>query len=149
MAATTEGAIKAHLEGLGLGLPIFREGPRPGQAPPYGVVQQESIAVEPSGNGDYGDPNADLPIVETLTVDLIQAARTHTSARIARSAERYGLAEVVAAALNGCTLPAAPSPVTAVRARDIQRFPVADNRIRESITVHVHRTLRRSEVTPA
>ncbi len=149
MAATTEGAIKAYCESLGFGVPFFREGPRPGQAPPYGVVQRENIAVEASGNGDYGDPNADVTVVETLTVDVIQHARTKTSVTTARNAERYGLAEAYAAALNGCTLPAAPSPVTAVRARDIDRFPIADNRIRESITVLVHRTLRRTEVTPA
>lgn len=28
MAATTEGALKAFLEGLGSGVPFFREGPR-------------------------------------------------------------------------------------------------------------------------
>jgi hypothetical protein len=148
MAATTEGAVKAFCEGLGLGVPFFREGPREGQAPPFGVVQRQNIAVEGSGTGDYGDPNAEVTVIETITIDLIQPARVKVSARVAKNRERYGLAEVYAAALNGCTLPAAPSPVTAVRVQDIDRFPVADNRIRESITVHVHRTLRRSEVVP-
>ncbi|MFD4558969.1 hypothetical protein ACFWP5_32400 [Streptomyces sp. NPDC058469] len=148
MAATTEGAVKAFCEGLGFGVPFFREGPREGQAPPFGVVQQENLAVSPSGNGDYGDPDAEIQVVETITVDLIQPAREKTTVRVAKNAERYGLAEVYAAALNGCTLPASPSPVTAVRVQDIDRFPVEKNRIRESITVLVHRTLRRSEVVP-
>ena len=149
MAATTEGAIKAYCEALGFGVPFFREGPRDGQAAPYGVVQRENIAIDRSGTGDYGDPNAEVTVIETLTVDIIQPARAKASERVAKNAERYGLAEAYAAALNGCTLPAAPSQVTAVRVQDIDRFPVADNRIRESITVHVHRTLRRSEVIPA
>lgn len=149
MAATTEGAIKAYLEGLALGVPFFREGPRTGQAPPYGLVQRQNIRMNTAANGDFGDPNADLSVVELLTVDLIQPARVQTSATVAKNAERYGLAEVLAAALHGCTLPAAPSPVTAVRVQDVDRFPVADNKIRESITVEVHRRLRRSEVVPA
>lgn len=149
MAATTEGAIKAFCEGLALGIPFFREGPREGQAAPYGVIQRETITLNAVANGDYGDPDAELTVIETLTVDLVQPARAKTTERVAKNAERYGLAEAYAAALNGCTLPAAPSPVTAVRVQDIDRFPVADNRIRESITVHVHRSLRRSEVIPA
>lgn len=148
MAATTEGAIKAFLEGLGSGVPFFREGPRTGQAPPYGVIERQSLRLNTAANGDFGDPNADIAVVELVTVDLIQPARVKTSASVARNAERYGLAEVLAAALHGCSLPAAPSPVTAVRVQDIDRFPVADNKVRESITVEVHRRLRRSEVIP-
>jgi hypothetical protein len=149
MAATTEGALKAFLEGLGSGVPFFREGPRPGQAAPYGVIQREDIRLNAAANGDFGDPNAELAVVEILTVDLIQNARAKTSATVARNAERYGLAEVLATALHGCRLPAAPTPITAVKVQDIDRFPVEDNRIRESITVEVHRPLRRTEVIPA
>lgn len=149
MAATTEGALKAFLEGLGSGVPFFREGPRPGQAPPYGVIQHEDIRLNTTANGDFGDPDADLSVVEVLTVDLLQPARAKVTSRLARNAERYGLAEVIAAALHGCQLPAAPSKVYGVRVQDIDRFPVADNQLRESITVEVHRELRRTEVIPA
>jgi hypothetical protein len=149
MAATTEGAIKARLEALGSGVPFFREGPRPGQAAPYGVIQRQDIRLNATANGDFGDPDADLSVVEILTVDLIQPARTKVNTRLAKNAERYGLAEVIAAALHGCQLPDAPSKVTAVRVQDIDRFPVTDNRLRESITVEVHRELRRTEVIPA
>jgi hypothetical protein len=148
MAATTEGAIKAYLEGLGSGVPFFREGPREGQAPPFGVIQREDIRLNTAATGDFGDPNADVTVVEILTIDLIQPARTKASARVAKNAERYGLAEVLAAALHGCQLLAAPTPITAVKVQDIDRFPIADNRIRESITVEVHRPLRRTEVIP-
>jgi len=148
MAATTEGAIKARLEALGSGVPFFREGPRPGQTPPYGVVQRQDIRLNTVANGDFGDPSADLAVVEILTVDLIQPARAKVNTRLAKNAERYGLAEVLAAALHGCQLPDAPSPVTAVRVQDIDRFPVANNEVRESITVEVHRPLRKTEVVP-
>ncbi|MEU7431087.1 hypothetical protein AB0B07_09550 [Streptomyces sioyaensis] len=149
MAATTEGALKARLESLAFGVPAFRDGPREGQAPPYIVIEQQDIQLNTAANGDFGDPDADLAVVEILTVDLIQHARTKTGARTARNAERYGLAETIAVALHGCSLPAASFPVTAVRVRDIDRFPIADNRIRHSITVEVHRPLSRTEVTPA
>lgn len=149
MAATTEGALKAFLEGLGSGVPFFREGPRPGQTPPFGVIERQDIALNAIANGDVGDPDAGITVIETLTVDLVQNARVKTSSATARNAERYGLAEVLAVALHGCTLPEAPTPITAVRVADIDRFAVEGNRIRESITIRVHRELRRSEVTPS
>lgn len=149
MAATTEGAIKAFLEGLGSGVPAFRDGPRPGQAPPFWVIEQQDVTVNATAAGDFGDPDAEISVVEILTVDLIEAARAKSGVRTARNAQRYGLAEVTARALHGCQLPAAPGPITAVRFRDIDRFPIADNRVRSSITVEVHRPLYRSEVIPA
>lgn len=149
MAATTSGAIKAYLEGLGFGVPVFRDGPREGQAEPYVVVQEAMPAtINQLATGDFGDPQADIQVTETVTVDLVQQARQKSTATIARVTERYGLAEAIAAALHGCRLPAAPAPVTAVRVQDIDRIPIADNRVRHSITVQVHRTLLRSEVVP-
>ncbi|MGW2379307.1 hypothetical protein [Streptomyces sp. NPDC001658] len=149
MAATTEGAIKAFLEGLGSGVPAFRDGPREGQAPPFWVIEQQDVTINAIAAGDFGDPDAEVSVVEILTVDLIELARIKSNARVARNAQRYGLAEVTARALHGCRLPAAPGPITAVRFRDIDRFPIADNRIRSSITVEVHRPLYASEVIPA
>jgi hypothetical protein len=149
MAATTEGAIKAFLEGLGSGVPAFRDGPREGQAPPYWVVEQQDIAVNAVAAGDFGDPNAEISVTETLTVDLIEQARIKTGPRTTKNAQRYGLAEVTARALHGCRLTAAPGPITAVRFRDIDRFPIVDNRVRSSITVEVHRPLYKNEVLPA
>lgn len=149
MAATTEGALKAFLEGLGSGVPAFRDGPRPGQAPPFWVIEQQDVAPSVAASGDFGDPDAEVAVVETLTVDLIEQARTRTGVRTAKNAQRYGLAEVTARALHGCRLPAAPGPITAVRFRGFDRFPIADNRVRTSITVEVHRPLYAHEVVPA
>jgi hypothetical protein len=149
MAATTSGAIKAHLEALGFGVPVFRDGPRPDQAPPFIVVTEAlSTGLDLSGQGDFGDPAADIPIVETVTVDLIENARVKTGAATAKSVERYGLAESIARALHGCTLPAHPAKVTSVRVSDLDRFPIEGNRVRHSITVQIRRQLLTAEVTP-
>lgn len=150
MAATTSGAIKARLESLAFGVPVFRDGPREGQACPFVVVTEaESIGMDTRGNGDFGDPDAAIQIVETVTVDLVQTARSKTGGATARNTERYGLAEAIAHALHGHALPAHPAKVTAVRVVDLDRFRIADNRVRTSITVEIHRELLAEEVTPA
>ncbi|MFF8467911.1 hypothetical protein [Streptomyces griseus] len=149
MAATTSGAIKARLEGLQFGVPVFRDGPREGQAPPFIVVTEALGISMDTGNGDFGDPNAELAIVEKAAVDLIETARARATAGTARAVERYGLAEAIAHALHGHALPAHPAKITAVRVTDIDRFPIADNRVRASITLAIHRVLLPSEVTPA
>ncbi|MFD8407178.1 hypothetical protein ACFV1G_21135 [Streptomyces anulatus] len=149
MAATTSGAIKARLEGLQFGVPVFRDGPREGQSCPFIVVTEALGISMDTGNGDFGDPAAELTIVEKASVDLIETARTKATAGTARATERYGLAEAIAHALHGHPLPAHPAKVTAVRVTDIDRFPIADNRVRASITLAIHRVLLPSEVTPA
>ncbi|MFJ8144685.1 hypothetical protein ACIQ6R_06370 [Streptomyces sp. NPDC096048] len=150
MAASTAGAIKARLEGLQFGVPVFRDGPREGQAPPFIVVQEGMPAgLDNVANGDFGDPDAEVNIIETVTVDLVQQARIKTGATTTKVTERYGLAEAIAHALHGCQLPAHPATVHAVRVDDIDRIPIADNRVRHSITVQIRRALLREEVTPA
>ncbi len=149
MAATTSGAIKARLESLQFGVPVFRDGPREGQAPPFIVVTEALGISMDTGNGDFGDPAAELTIVEKAAVDLVETARARATAGTARAVERYGLAEAIAHALHGHALPAHPAKVTAVRVTDIDRFPIADNRVRASITLAIHRVLLPSEVTPA
>lgn len=150
MAATTSGAIKARIESLGLNVPVFRDGPREGQAPPFVVVTEAlDIAMDAAANGDYGDPAAVLSIVEKVGVDLIETARTKATAGTAKAVERYGLAETIAHQLHGRPLPAHPAKVTAVRVTGLDRFPIKDNRVRTSLTVEIHRQLLTSEVTPA
>lgn len=149
MAATTSGAIKARLESLAFGVPVFRDGPREGQAPPFIVVTEALGISMDTATGDFGDPAAELTIVEKAAVDLIETARTKATAGTARAVERYGLAEAIAHALHGHALPAHPAKVTAVRVTDIDRFPISDNRVRASITLAIHRVLLPSEVTPA
>lgn len=149
MAATTAGAVKARLESLAFGVPVFRDGPRPGQAEPY-IVVQEGIPASPDlrANGDFGDPDAEINIAETVIVDLVQQARVKTGATTTRNTERYGLAEAIAHALHGRPLPAHPAKVTAVRVQQIDRIPIADNKVRHSITITVLRELLREEVVP-
>ncbi|MEV6081111.1 hypothetical protein AB0L80_39375 [Streptomyces sp. NPDC052069] len=149
MAATTSGAIKARLEGLAFGVPVFRDGPREGQSCPFVVVTEALSTGMDTANGDFGDPAAELTIIEKVAVDLIETARTKATAGTARAVERYGLAEAIAHALHGHGLPAHPAKVTAVRVVDLDRFPIANNRVRTSITVQIHRTLLTTEVTPA
>ncbi len=147
MAATTAGAIKARLEGLQFGVPVFRDGPRTGQAEPYIVVQEGLPAtIDLTAAGDAG---ADAQVNETVVVDLVQRARVKTGASTTKNAERYGLAEAIAAALHGTTLPAHPAKVTSVRVQDIDRIPIEDNRVRHSITVTVRRALLTAEVVPS
>lgn len=148
MAATTSGAVKAYVESLGLNVPVFRDGPRPDQAPPYCVVTEGiNAGLAPNGNGDWGDPNAPVEIIENITVDLVQHARIKDGTGT-RNAERYGLAETIGHRLNGATLPAHPAPVTAVRLQDIDRIPIADNIVRHAIHITVTRRLLDAEVTP-
>ncbi|MFF4943732.1 hypothetical protein [Streptomyces rubiginosohelvolus] len=150
MAATTSGAIKARLEGLQFGVPVFRDGPREGQAPPFIVVTEaQDVGLDTRGNGDFGDPDAALQIVETASVDLVETARSKATAGTAQAVERYGLAEAIAHALHGHALPAHPAKVTAVRVTGIDRFPISNNRVRASITLSIHRELLREEVIPA
>jgi len=146
MAASTAGAVKARLESLAFGVPVFRDGPREGQAEPYIVVQEGMPSTFDARAA--GDAGADPQIIETLTGDLVQLARVKTGASTTRVTERYGLAEAIAAALHGHGLPAHPAKVTAVRVQDIDRIPIADNRVRHSITVQVHRALLLEEVVP-
>lgn len=150
MAATTSGAIKAYLESLALGVPVFRDGPRPGQDYPY-IVVTEAVSIGPDGtaNGDFGDPAAEVNIIEIVTVDLVQRGRAKTGASTTKNVERYGLAEAIAHRLHGCSLPAHPAKVHGVKATDIDRIPLADNVVRHSITVTLHRELLLSEVIPA
>ena len=148
LAATSSGAIKAYIEGLGLGVPVFRAGPRPGQAPPYCVVTEGiSAGLAPNGNGDYGDPSTSIEITENVTVDLVQNARLKDGTST-RNAERYGLAETIGRRLHGATLPAHPARVTAVRLQDIDRIPIADNLVRHAIHITITRQLLDAEVTP-
>ncbi|MFD4572098.1 hypothetical protein ACFWNK_01795 [Streptomyces sp. NPDC058417] len=149
MAATTAGAIKARIESLALGVPVFRDGPRDGQGEPYIVVQEGlPAALDLRANGDFGDPSAEINIAETVVIDLVQRARVKTGPATTRVTERYGLAEAIARALHGQPLPAHPAKVTAVRVQDIDRIPIEDNRVRHSITVTVQRELLREEVVP-
>lgn len=150
MAATTAGALKAYIEALGYGIPVFRDGPRPGQAYPYAVVQEGiSISLDLPGCGDFGDTDAEITVTEIAQVDVLQQARAKTSPTRTKNVERYALAEAIAHRLHGAALTGHPAHVHGVRVQTLDRIPLADNVVRHAITVELHRTLLPTEVIPA
>lgn len=150
MAATTSGALKARIESLGYGVPVFRDGPRPGQDYPYVVVTEGvSMGLDGQANGDFGDPDREMNIIEIATVDLVERGRAKTGATTTKNVERYGLGEALAHALHGCSLPAHPAKVHGVIVQGVDRIPLVDNVVRHSIAVRIHRELLLSEVIPA
>ncbi|KJK55644.1 hypothetical protein [Saccharothrix sp. ST-888] len=144
MPATTSGAFRAFLTAqLGPGVPVFRDGPRPGQLLPYVVVQEgTSYTPHPAVNGDYGDPARELVVQELVQVDVVQQARQQ-AAGAAPSGEDYTLAERV---MWLCSQPRITGPgtshVNGVQLQAAHREPIADNVVRHVITVLVTRTLQ-------
>lgn len=147
MAATISGALKAHLEAQGWGVPWYRDGApvvngRP-VAAPYGVVQ-EGIGYAPEPHGDRGDPNRHGGTTEQVQVDLYLPARSPggTAGR-AVNAERYDLPTLLDRALDG-PLPAygpagASRRVYGMSVVAGQRWPISDNIVRHTRTVSIRR----------
>lgn len=149
-AATMGGAVKHYLEGLGLGVSVYRDGApkdRDGNvtaAPPF-IVVQEGIGYVADRHGDESDPAAHLGTTEAVQVDVWQYARGVPVAGRAPVLEDYTLPERVEAALrNGRALaPHAPWRVYGTTVSGV-RFPIADNLIRHAYTVTVRRDTRRT-----
>ena len=151
MAATAAGAIKAYVEGLGLGLSVYRDGaPKDAEgniaaAYPHAVVQ-DGIATTPQAHGDYDDPTGHQATTELVQVDLYQLARRLDPATQGRTvvAERYDLPDALAAALTGTGIQQhAPWRVYGTRVQSGQRWPVEDNVVRHTWTVAIERDTRR------
>ncbi|MFF9643680.1 hypothetical protein [Kitasatospora aureofaciens] len=144
MPQTTAGSFRAYLAPLLPGVPVFRDGPRPGQALPYVVVQEgTNYLPHPTANGDYGDPTRQITIQEMVQVDVIQQARQQAKGT-APDAENYQLAERV---MWLCSQPLVPGPgssqINAVQFTAAHREPITDNVVRHVITVMVTRTLQK------
>lgn len=118
MSATTSGALKAHIEGLGLHLSVFRDAAPPDQPLPFAVVQ-ESISNVPERDGDYGDHEVSHGTAEEAQVSLFQQWRTTDG----RAAENYRLADTLVAMLHGAQLRDAPTRVYGVRVNGRVRVP--------------------------
>jgi hypothetical protein len=91
LAATSSGALKATIEGLGFGISAYRDQPPPGQALPY-VVIQERVAMTP-------DPLEDGALstgTESVQVDLYETL----------GAETYAILPGILAGLHGSRLTA-------------------------------------------
>lgn len=149
MAATTAGAIKAYVEGLGLSLSAYRDGAPTNAdgtldtAYPF-VVIQEGIAYDQRQAGDFGDTTAIQIVDELVQVDLFQEAR-RLSAGGSVNVELYTLPGQLRAALHGARIgPIGVQRVSGVVARGGRRWPIADNIVRHTIDLAVTRELNRS-----
>lgn len=105
ISATTAGALKAYVEGLGLGLTCFRDaapstldtdGQRVPSVPyPY-VTIREALFMAPNLDGDQSDPAAALTVREDVALDLWQRWRTG----LGKVSEDYTLADPLLKALR-------------------------------------------------
>src|SRR5687768_1064682 len=104
MAASTAGAIKAYIEGLGLGVPAYRDDKPPGQEPDY-IEVHEDISTVPDGLFNaFDDPEGHVS--ELVQVDYYQRRRNPVTGA---AVESYTIPDALTKALNGCRLPAAPT----------------------------------------
>jgi hypothetical protein len=150
VAATLSGAIKAHIEGQGLGVPAFRDEVPRGQNYPY-VVVREGIALtqEPAANAFSGDH----AVIELVQIDIWMQKRSPHSQAVT---EDYELPDALTRAVNGVSLAQAPTKVYGMKVVGRTRFPdhqtrkVGESRstpstpsglVRYSITVEVKRNL--------
>lgn len=138
MAATSAGALKAHIESLGLGLPAYRDRAPQDAALPYAVIR-EAVTATVRRHGDFGDINASRAVTEEVQIDLWQQARDPESNAVTES---YTLPSAVFRNLHGARLPAAPTHVHGVKVLGMTRFPDPDARlVRHLITVQLDRAL--------
>jgi hypothetical protein len=148
MAATVSGAIKAKLEGLGLGVPVYRDGApvahgKPAE-PPY-VTVQEGIGYAPERHGDFGSTGAHQGEQEQVQVDVWQYARVPAATvGQAANAESYTLPGAIRRALHGAKLGSIGSGADLRRIYGVsvvsgQRWPISDNIVRHTFTVTVRR----------
>lgn len=138
MAATTAGAIKAYLEGLGLGVPVFRDEPPAGQDLPY-ITVREGIANVPDRDGDHGDPTAVRTTSETVQISVWQVWRNPTTGRVV---EDYALPPAVQRAIRTAALDAAPTRTYGVLLQSSVRLLERDrNVVQHALTAVVRRVL--------
>lgn len=140
MAATSSGALKAFIEGLGLSLSAYRDKAPEEATLPY-IRIREAITVSPRSSGDFGDANAKKHVSEEVQLDLFQDHRDLDQAD-RPIIEDYDLADTLVAKLHGAHLAVAPTHVFGVRVLNSSRFPEPDeNVVRHLITVALDRAL--------
>lgn len=140
MAATTAGAIKAHLEGQGLGVPVFRDEKPSDDASERYITIREDLSTVADGAWNAND-DPDGHVSELAQVDIWQKWRA-VSADSGAVVESATLPDAVARALTGVTLAAAPTRVAGVtvvnRTRQLER---ENNLVHTALTVQLRRTL--------
>lgn len=137
LAASTGGALKAALEGAGLGVPWFRDRAPKDQPYPYGVVREEL---------DLGMVSRADAVAELVQVDLWQYARWPKGVELpkvaGKVAEDSGLVRRLQAFLRGAQLPAAPTMTYRAVLQGSVRLTEPDNNlVHHALTVRVHRDL--------
>ncbi len=138
MAATTSGALKAYLEGLGLGVPVFRDEPPVEQQLPY-ITVRESIANLPDRDGDTGDATAEHTTAETVQISVWQQWRNPATGRVV---EDYALPPAVQRAIRTARLDAAPTRTYGVQLQGWVRLLERDtNVVQHALTAVVRRVL--------
>lgn len=137
MAANTANAIKALLEGLGLGVSVYRDRAPNNIAPPYiTVVEAISVVSDPAFNS-YDDP--EHHIIEQAQVDVWQPWHDAAGTGVV---ETYTLADAVAKALDGTQPTSPPTRVSGMRLVGMVRLLELDqNIVHHAITVELRRTL--------
>lgn len=132
MAATISGSFKAYIEGLGLGVAVYRDVAPLDAVLPY-VVVTESVSIVPVRLGDNGRDDA---VVETVQLDLYEQWRDANHQLI----ESYTRARQLEQALRSPSLNDLPMRVHGVaglsRTRQLDR---EGGLVRNIITVDVRR----------
>lgn len=140
MSASTSGAIKARLEGAGLGVSVYRDRAPEGATLPYLTVSEALFVTPERAFNQWDDPEGHVS--ERVQVDVWQQAREHDSRAVT---ENYELPDAVMRALRAAGLPSAPTHVSGVRVASRARlYEAKANLVHDALTVEVRRVLQRS-----
>lgn len=135
MAATTAGAVKAFLEGQGLGIAVYRDQAPNGAAKPY-VTVVEALVVVPDG---VSTAYTDRGVIETAQVSVWQQWKDPATGALTESPS---LAAAVVSALDGAVLATHPQHVYGCRVADHRRLLEQENNVvHHPITLELVRNL--------
>lgn len=140
MSLRTATAVKAALESLGLGMPVYTDRPAPGRQPPHIVVTELPAGATPEGHGDFGDSNADEAVTELAQIDVTQRVKDPAG----RMAEDPTVPDRIAVAMRGGRLLTAPWHVYGVQLDSFgPRRETTPGTAQTTITIRIRRALRR------
>lgn len=138
MAATTAGALKALIEGLGLGISAYRDRAPEGAALPY-VTIVEGISLVPDGTVTAFEEGGDPGVREVAQVSLWQQYRDPVTNAITES---FTLPPALIRGLHGAVLTASPTHAFGCRMVSALRLLEEDeNLVHHPITVRIDRIL--------
>lgn len=137
MAATTATALKALIEGAGLGLSAYRDRPADDTNLPYVTIAEE-LALVPDGEDGVLDPDVDHIATETVQVDLWQRYLNDAGAVV----ESFTLPKQLRRALQGASLEDHPTRCWTVLVTNSIRFlERGPNIVHHAMTVEVVQNL--------